>query len=204
MRSRDFRVILSRNSIAHQDSGCFYPDFHAFKRLSAFWCLCPDFHSITRLVGVYVQTLMRSRDFRVCMSRQSISHQAFGCLSGLHQTFSRSCSDTLAFIGLSCVRSCSDPPAFIRLSCVLVQTFLPSSRFRAFLFRPSCLQQTFAHSCSVPLTFMRLSCVLVQTFFDVSRLCYFEHMTPPLPPIFGLNTCVWGLSLRIAPPIFVI
>ena len=68
----------------------------------------------------YVQTFVRSPDFRAFMSR----------LLCVHQTFVRSCPDFRAFTRLSCaqpifVRSCPDFCAFYRLLWVHVQTYVP-------------------------------------------------------------------------------
>ena len=57
-----------------------------------------------------------------------------------------------------------------------VQTFVRSPDFRAFMFRLSCVRQTFVRSCSD-----------FRAFFDVSRLCNFERTTPPRAFIFGLD-----------------
>ena len=109
--------------------------------------------------SAYVQTFVRSPDFRAFMSRPSC----------VHQTFVRSCPDFRAFTRLSCVhvqtfvRSCPDFRAFDRLSCVH-QTFVRSPDFRAFMSRLSCVHQTFVRSCPDFRAFMsRLSCVR-QTF----------------------------------------
>ena len=89
--------------------------------------------------SAYVQTFVRSPDFRAFMFR----------LSCVHQTF---------------VRSCPDFRAFTRLSCVHVQTFVRSPDFRAFMSRLSCVHQTFVRSCPDFRAFTRLSCVHIQTF----------------------------------------
>ena len=77
--------------------------------------------------SAYVQTFVRSPDFRAFMSR----------LSCVHQTFARS-TDFRAFTRLSCVhvqifvRSYPDFRALTRLSCVH-ENFVSSSDFRAFM-----------------------------------------------------------------------
>ena len=62
------------------------------------------------------------------------------------------------------------------------------SDFRAFMFRLSCVRQTFVCSCSD-----------FRAFFDVSRLCNFERTRPRCAFIFGLDklASVWDLNLGL-------
>ena len=162
--SPDFRALMSRLSCAYQTIRAFMvsfscvhqtflrlcPDFRAFIRLFVRTYL--DFCAFTRLSCVYIQTFLRSLDFRGFMIRLSCFHQTIRAFisrySLVHQIF-------------MLMRSSPVFHAFTRLSFVHVQNFVRSSNFSAFN-GISCVQQTLVRSCPDFREFKGLFCVHVQ------------------------------------------